>query len=285
MADPSNPSLEPPKWRRWLEFLLRLAKAIDRDHLSIAAAGVAFFLMLGVFPGLAALFSIYGWISDPMEIERQLQRDSGILPNEVHQMLLSQVQMIAGDNKTAGLGTILGLLIAIWAGSYAMRGLIQGLNIVFHQSEKRKFLSLQIASIILTILLLVVISLAVFLIAIIPVFVHMLPGDEFALKILALLRWPFLLAIIMLMLALIYRFGPTNREPTRKWISTGAVVVTLIWLGASALFSYYVANYQFYLSTYSSLGAIVILMLWLYLTAFLILLGAEIDEALRDSVQ
>ena len=281
MTDHSTPSLEPPKWRRWLDFLRRLAKAIDRDHLSIAAAGVAFFLMLGVFPGLAALFSIYGWLSDPMEIERQLQRESAILPNEVHQLLLSQVRMIAGDDKTAGLGTILGLLFAIWAGSYAMRGLIQGLNIVFHQAEKRKFLSLQIASLVLTLLLLVVISLAVFLIAIIPAFVHMLPGDEIALKFLALLRWPFLLAIIMLMLALIYRFGPTNPEPTRKWISPGAIVVTLIWLGASALFSYYVANFQFYLSTYSSLGAIVILMLWLYLTAFLILLGAEIDEALR----
>ena len=284
MDQPLTPALKPPRWRCWLDFLIKVGKAIDRDHLPIVAAGVAFFLMLGIFPSLAALFSIYSWLSDPMEIQRQLQGESGILPNEVHQMLLSQVRMIAGDDKTAGLGAIIGLLFAIWAGSYAMSGLIQGLNIVFRQSEKRNFFSLQIASLILTVLLLAVISCAIFLIAIIPVFVHMLPGDEYAQKFLTLLRWPFLLAIIMFLLALIYRFGPTSHKTTWKWISPGAVVVTLAWLIASAAFSYYVENFKFYLSTYSTLGAIVILMLWLYITAFLILLGAEIDEALRQEV-
>lgn len=254
---------------------------MDRDHLPIASAGVAFFLMLGIFPGLAALFSIYSWLSDPMEIERQLQGESGILPGEVQKMMLSQVRAIAGDNKTAGLGAILGLIFAIWAGSYAMRGLIQGLNIVFRQSEKRRFLNLQIASLVLTILLLVVMCSAIFLIAVIPVIIHMLPGDEYAIKFFALLRWPFLLAVIMCMLALIYRYGPSSHAPAWKWISPGAVVVTLLWLGASAIFSYYVGNFSLYLNTFNALGAIAILMLWLYLTAFLILLGAEIDEALR----
>jgi membrane protein len=281
MDQSSLPALEPPRWRRWLNFILKIIKAIDRDHLPIASAGVAFFLMLGIFPGLAALFSIYSWLSDPMEIERQLQGESGILPSEVQKMLLSQVRVIAGDNKTAGLGTILGLLFAIWAGSYAMRGLIQGLNMVFRQSEKRRFLNLQIASLILTVMLLFVVSSAIFLIAVIPVIVHMLPGDEYALKFLALLRWPFLLTIIIFMLALIYRYGPSHNKPTWKWISPGAVVVTLLWLVASAIFSYYVANFSLYLNTFNALGAIAILMLWLYLTAFLILLGAEIDEALR----
>lgn len=279
----STPSPKPPRWLRWFSFVHKVSKAIDRDHLPIAAAGVAFFLMLGIFPGLAALFSVYGWLSDPLEIERQLQDESGVLPHEVNQIMLTQVRMVASDNKTAGLGTILSLIIAIWAGSFAMRGLIQGLNIVFRQSEKRKFISLQVASLILTVLLLLVIALAIFLIAIIPVYARMLPGDEYSLKILALLRWPFLLTIIMFMLALIYRFGPSRHQAAWKWISPGAIVVTLLWLVASALFSYYVGNYTFYLSTYSSLGAIVILMLWLYITAFLILLGAEIDEALKKS--
>jgi uncharacterized BrkB/YihY/UPF0761 family membrane protein len=120
MDQPSSPAPEPSRWTRWLGFVCKVSKAIDRDHLPIAAAGVAFFLMLGIFPGLAALFSIYGWLSDPLEIERQLQAESGVLPHEVHQILLSQVRMVASDNKTAGLGTVLSLLFAVWAGSYAM---------------------------------------------------------------------------------------------------------------------------------------------------------------------
>jgi membrane protein len=281
MDQPSMPALQAPRWQRWPRFLIKIIKAIDRDHLPIASAGVAFFLMLGIFPGLAALFSIYGWLADPMEIERQLQTESGILPYEVHQILLNQVKLIAGDGKTAGWGALLGFTFALWAGSRAMKGLIQGLNIVFRQSEKRGFLNLQIASLVLTLALIIVISSALFLIAIIPALFAMLPGDEYTLGIFAMLRWPFLLTVIIALLALLYRFGPSRHQPTWEWISPGAVAVTLIWLAASALFSYYVGNFSFYLNTYSSLGAIAILMLWLYLTAFLILLGAEIDEALR----
>jgi membrane protein len=281
MEQSSIPALEPPRWQRWLHFLRKIMKAIDRDHLPIASAGVAFFMMLGIFPGLAALFSIYGWLSDSAEIERQLQADPGILPAEVHQILFNQVKNISGDGSAAGWGAILGLLFALWAGSRAMKGLIQGLNIVSRQSEKRGFFSLQIASLILTIALIAVVSAALFLIAIIPVFIAMLPGNEYTLGIFALLRWPFLLAIIISLLALLYRYGPSRQRPTWKWISPGAISATLLWLTASALFSYYVGNYSFYLSTYSSLGAIAILMIWLYLTAFFILLGAEIDEALR----
>ncbi len=281
MDQPLIPALKPPRWQRWLSFLIKIFKAIDRDHLPIASGGVAFFMMLGIFPGLAALFSIYGWLSDPSDIEHQLQAESGILPSEVHQILLNQVKHIAGDGNAASWGTILSLLIALWAGSRAMKGLIQGLNIVYSQSEKRGAISLQIASLVLTIALIVVISSALFLIAIIPVFIAMLPGDKYTLGIFALLRWPFLLAIIICLLALVYRYGPSRHKPTWKWISPGAITVTLMWLAASAIFSYYVGNYSLYINTYSSLGAIAILMLWLYITAFLILLGAEIDEALR----
>ncbi|MES2982132.1 MAG: YihY/virulence factor BrkB family protein [Verrucomicrobiota bacterium] len=281
MNQPLLPGLEPPRWRGWLAFLIKIYKAVERDHLPIASAGVAFFLMLGIFPGLAALISIYSWLADPMEIERQLQTESGILPYEVHQILLNQMRLISGDGSTASWGTILGLVFALWAGSRAMKGLIQGLNIVFRQSEKREFISLHIASLVLTFALIAVVSSALFLIAIIPVYIAMLPGDKYTLEIFALLRWPFLLAIVICLLALLYRFGPSRNKPTWKWISPGAVSVTFIWLTASALFSHYVENFKFYLSTYSSLGAIAILMLWLYLTAFLVLLGAEIDEALR----
>lgn len=109
----------------------------------------------------------------------------------------------------------------------------------------------------------------------------MLPGEEFTLGIFSLLRWPILLGIVIFLLALVYRFGPSRNRFTFKWISPGAVAATMLWLGASALFSYYVSNFGSYHSTYGSLGAVAILMIWLYLTAFLILLGAEIDETLR----
>ena len=272
---------EPSIWRRGFDFLIRVKEGIERDHLPIVAAGVAFFLLLGIFPALAALFSIYSWLADPMEIERQLEVDSRILPIEVHQILHSQVRRVAGEGKGAGWGAVIGISFALWAGSRAMKGLIQGLNIVFSQSEKRGFLSLQVASLVLTIALIVVVTSALLLIAVVPVVAAVLPGEAFTLEVFALLRWPILLAFVVLLLALVYRFGPSRNRSTFKWISPGAVTATLLWLGASALFSYYVGNFGVYHTIYGSLGAVAILMLWLYLTAFLILFGAEIDQALR----
>jgi len=283
MDQPSSPAQQPDRWQRLLGIIVKVFRSINRDHLPIASAGVAFFLMLGVFPGLAALFSVYSWMADPVEIERQLRDESGILPHEVHLILLNQVKL-ACNAKAAGWGAFLGLMFAFWAGSRAMKGLIQGLNVVFHQSEKRGFFSLQIASIVLTITLILVIAAALFLIAIIPAFIAMLPGDEYTSGLFSLLRWPILLTIIMFLLAVLYRFGPSKRDPKWKWISPGAISATLFWLITSALFSYYVDHLGFYLNTYSSLGAIAIFMLWLYLTAFFILLGAEIDEAMRKEV-
>lgn len=275
----TNP--QPPIWRRWLGFLLRVKDGIERDHLPIAAGGVAFFLMLGIFPGLAALFSIYSWLADPAQIERQLEMGSGILPTEVYQILHAQMERLAGNEAGVGWGAALGIALALWAGSRAMKGLIQGLNIVFSQSEKRGFLSLQIASLVLTLTLIVVVAAALMLIAVIPVMIAMLPREDVTLGIFSLLRWPILLGIAIFLLALVYRFGPSHNRSSLKWFSPGAIVATLLWLAASALFSYYVGNFGSYHAMYGSLGAVAILMLWLYLTAFLILLGAEIDETLR----
>lgn len=281
MPPTSTSSPGPPAWRRALDFLIRIKDGVERDHLPIAAGGVAFFLMLGIFPGLAALFSIYSWLSDPAEIEHQLELGSGILPAEVHQILHAQMQRIAGNETNAGWGAVLGIALALWAGSRAMKGLIQGLNIVFSQSEKRGFLGLQIASLVLTLVLIAVVSAALMLIAVVPVMITMLPGEKVTLEIFSLLRWPILLTIVVFLLALVYRFGPSRNRSSLKWTSPGAIVATLLWLAASALFSYYVGNFGSYHSMYGSLGAVAILMIWLYLTAFLILLGAEIDETIR----
>ncbi len=271
-------------WRRWCDFLRRLKAAVERDHLPITSAGVAFFLLLGIFPGLAGLYSIYGLLADPNQIESRLEAESGILPAEVHEILHAQVGEISGDLRAAaGWGSVLGIAFALWAGSRAMNGLIQGLNIVFSEAEKRGFISLQVASMVLTLAFVAVIICALLLIAVLPAAALLLPGDRIVPGTISLLRWPFLLAIVISLLALVYRFGPSRNKSASRWISPGAITVTLLWLAASALFSYYVDNFGAYDVTYGSLGAVAILMLWLYLTAFLILLGAEIDETLRHS--
>lgn len=276
-----TPKTESPLWRLGLDFIVKLKEGMDRDHLPIVAAGVAFFLMLGIFPSLAALFSIYSWLADPMEIERQLGTESAILPTEVREILLSQIRRVTGDDKSAGWGAILSIALALWVGSRAMKGLIQGLNIVFSQSEKRGFIGLQVASLSLTLALIAMVASALLLIAGVPVMISILPGKDYILSLFSILRWPVLLVLVTFLLALVYRFGPSRNRATLRWVSPGAVAATLLWLVASALFSYYVGNFGSYHSTYGSLGAVAILMLWLYLTAFLILLGAEIDETRR----
>jgi membrane protein len=271
---------EIPK-RGWMDILKRSFAQIAGDHLSLIAAGVAFFFLLGLFPGLGAMVSIYGWLADPATVAGHVDELAKVLPAEAADIVHSQIDKVAGQDSGAGWGALLGVLLALWAGSKAMKGMVEALNIAYNEDETRSFIKKQMIYLGLTLGAILLGIVAISLIAIIPAIIDFLPLPDWGRQALIWLRWPALLLLGMCGIAAIYRYGPSRRKPEWKWVTWGAGGATILWLIASGLFSFYISNFGNYNEVYGSLGAVIVLMLWLYLTAFLILMGAEVDSEME----
>ncbi len=267
--------------RGWKDVAKRTVGQIQGDHLPLISAGVAFFFLLGLFPALAAIISIYGWVADPATVAGHLEELSKVLPGQAAEIIHNQATQLSGDSGGAGWGAVIGVLLALWAGSKAMKGMVQALNIAYNEDEKRGLVRKQAVYLTLTLAAVVAGLLSISLIAILPAIVNFLPLPETGKQALVWLRWPVLLLLAMTGVASIYRYGPSREKPQWKWVSWGAGLATVLWLIASALFSLYVTKFGNFNETYGSLGAVVILMMWLYLTAFLILMGAEVDSEME----
>jgi membrane protein len=265
----------------WKDILKRSIAQIQGDHLPLISAGVAFFFLLGLFPGLAAMVSIYGWLADPVTVAGHVDEIAKVLPGEAADIIHEQIDSLASANSGAGWGAVIGVLLAIWAGSKAMKGMVEALNIAYNEKEDRGLIKKQLVYLGLTLGAVLVGIVSILLIAIVPAVVDFLPIPDGAKSALIWLRWPLLLLIGMTSIAAVYRYGPARAKPEWRWVSWGAGAATILWLLASALFSVYVTNFGNYNETYGSLGAVVVLMMWLYLTAFLILMGAEVDAEME----
>jgi membrane protein len=265
----------------WKDILKRTKDEIRKDHLTIVAAGVAFFIMVGIVPTIAALISIYGLVADPAQIQQQFDSVKHVMPAGAHQLLSEQMTRIASSSKAAGWGAALGILLALWGGSKAVKALIEGLNVAYSEQEKRGFVKLTITSLMLTLAGIAGLAFLIGLIAFLPSALRSLGVGETLQTIAVISRWPLLLLFFMVGLTVLYRYGPSRAEPRWMWVSWGALGATLLWLAASALFSLYVSNFGSYNKTYGSLGTIIILLMWLYLSAYAVLVGAELNAQLE----
>jgi membrane protein len=265
----------------WRDILLRTKDEIAKDNISIIAAGVAFFFLLGLIPGLAALISIYGLIADPGQVQQQFQAVSGVLPAAAAELLTEQMSRIAENTGGATLGAVLGILIALWGGSVATKNLIYALNIAYEEEERRSFIRFTVIAMVITMATVLLGVLAIGLIVALPAVLSWIGFQDNAQLIANLIRWPLLAILAIVALAALYRFGPSREKAEWKWVSWGSIVAMVLWVIASVLFSVYVSNFGNYNETYGSLGAVVILLLWLYISAFVVLLGAELNSEME----
>jgi membrane protein len=265
----------------WRDIALRTKDGIAADNVPIIAGGVAFFLLLGLIPGIAALISIYGLVADPADIQAQFAAMSGFLPEDARRLLEEQMTRIAGQPSTAGFAAAISIAIALWGGATAMKTLMNALNIIYNEQEKRGFIKLTLAALGLTLALILIGGVSIGLIVVLPPLVRTIGLGDAAGTVVTLLRWPLLLVVALVALAVVYRFAPSRDEPQWKWVSAGAVVATLLWVAGSALFAVYVGNFGNYNETYGSLGAVIVLMMWLYISAFVVLLGAEVNAEME----
>jgi len=273
----------------WIDILLRTKTRLSRDYISLVSAGVAFYALLAIFPALAAVISIYGLVADPATIQQQIDSAMAVLPPEAAEILRQQLQSLASKPATGlGFGVVGGILLALWSAAKGIKALLQGLNIAYSEPERRGFIKLNGIALLLTFGGVVFAILALALIAVLPALINLLHLEGIVATAMSLLSWPLLLVAVMVALAVVYRYGPSRTQPKWHWLNLGVAVATALWLVGSLLFSVYVSNFGSYSKTYGSVGAIIILMLWFFLSAYAILLGAELNaeiehQTARDS--
>lgn len=267
----------------WKEILLRVYREIADDRVLALAAGVAYYGLLALFPAIAALVAIYGLFADPADIARHLSAVSGILPGVALELLRGQMERLAGTaGGSLGLFFVLSVLLSLWSANAGMKAIIDTLNVVCERDERRGFIKLNAVSLLFTVSAIVLLLLAVAAVIVIPILLRIAGLGAMAGVLLGFLRWPALFLAMAFVLALLYRYGPDREPPRWRWISFGSLTASLAWLAASALFSWYVSHFNSFDRTYGSLGAVVVFMTWMWLSAAVILLGAELDAEIEQ---
>lgn len=266
--------------RGFVDTLKRTRHEAKRDHLSMIAAGVAFYAFFAVFPALAAIVSIYGLIADPNTVEQQLNALGQAVPSGARDILASQLTRIASSSSQAlGWGLAISLLLALWSANKGTRGMIEALNIAYGEEEKRGMFKLTALSLLLTLGAVLTVVMAILIVVGIPAIFAALGLHGVGRTVIDLLRWPILLGLLLVGLAVLYRLAPSREGPSWQWVTPGSLLSTALWLVASIAFSIYVAHFGNYDKTFGSLGAVAILLMWLYVGAYVVLLGAEVNVA------
>jgi membrane protein len=272
------PQQIPPKG--WAAIAKRTAKEVKADQVPLLGAGVAFYALLSLFPAIIAGVSIYGLVADPQTVRDQIDKLTRMLSPETAKILGQQISQITGSAGGAlGVATVVGILTALWSASSGMKALITGVNLAYDEGETRKFVKLRGLSILLTLGAMLLLTVAGATIAGFPPIADNLPV---ALQwVVSILRFVVLAVLLILGLAVLYRYAPNRDEPKWTWVSWGSVVATVLWVLASIGFSIYVNSFGNYNKTYGALAGIIILMFWLYLTAVIVLVGAELNTEME----
>jgi membrane protein len=265
----------------WRDVLMRVFHGIMEDRITTIAGGVTFFVLLAIFPGLAGLISLYGLFADGGTIAQHLDGLAGIMPEGGLQILRDELQQLTSQPpQKLGLATAGSLAISLWSANGGIKAMFEGLNAVYHENEKRSFIRLNAVSLAFTLGILGFVIAALLTITVVPQLLSFLglPGIG---EVVNIARWPILFLVACLMIAVVYRFGPSRDRPQWRWISPGSLFAALVWIAASLLFSWYTSHFGSYNKTYGSLGAAVGFMTWMWISTIVILVGAKINAELE----
>ena len=265
-------------WRGWKQILKRAWAENKADNMPIIGGGVAFFGFLAIFPALIAMISLYGLVASPETVAQQVEDISAQLPATPRTLIEEQLTAIVNNSGSAlTLGLVVSILAALWSASGGVGNLITAVNLAYDEVETRNVVKLKLMSLALTLGAIVFVIVSFALVAVVPAVFDALPLGIVGTVLAQVVRWVLLLAVFAGALAVLYRVAPDRDAPRFRWVSLGAVVVTVMWAIVSVGFSIYVDSFGSYDKTYGAIAGVIVLMLWLYLTCYLVLLGAEIN--------
>ncbi len=253
--------------------------ALDQRHLGLIAAGVAFYSIFAIFPGMAATIAIWGIFADPGVVESYLQSVHGLIPNDAYSLIASQLRALVNAHSTGWhWATLLPLGIALYSVHSAVSALISGLNAVQERRHRAGLMRLG-GSLALTLALLLLIIAALALVVAVPVALSLVQFGPAEATILRFVPWVILFLVVKVTLGMFYRWGATRDDVMRQhgWVSTGSLVAAFLWAAVSFAFSLYLENFGSYNRIYGSIGAVIALMMWLYLSAYIVLFGAVLN--------
>jgi membrane protein len=269
-------------WKGWKDIFWRTVNQASEDRLLAIAAGLVFFGLLALFPAITALVSCYGLIAKADTIRDNLSFVASVVPAEAYSIVQDQVaRVVSKGGGKLGFGFAFGLGMALWSANAGIKALIDALNVVYEEQEKRGFVRLNLVSLAFTVGAISAVLIAVGAVVVTPLVLTRLGFDAMTETIVGLVRWPALMLGMLLGLAVLYRHGPSRHEAKWEWLSIGAVLATSAWFAGSALLSWYFANVANYDATYGSLGAAIGTMVWMWMSAIVILLGGELNAEIE----
>jgi membrane protein len=276
-------------WKGWYDILWRTYREMNSDRLLSIAGGVSFFVLLAIFPAITALVSAYGLFFNASTITNNLSLLNDVVPGNVLGIVHEQASRIASNSGRAlSIGIVVGILVSLWSAMSGVKAMIDALNVIYEQKEGRSFLKLNLVALVFTVAGFAAFLLAIATIVVLPLILSPIGLGSLTETLTRIARWPLLLVVLLIGLAVLYRYGPDRRAARWQWVTVGSVFAALTWIVASFLFSWYLTSFANYNATYGSLGAVVGLMIWLWLSTIVVLLGAELNaeiehQTARDS--
>ncbi|MEV8465172.1 YihY/virulence factor BrkB family protein [Fluviibacterium sp. DFM31] len=257
-----------------------MQKRIVAANLTLVAAGSAFFSMLSLFPGIAAVVTLLGLVANPAIVEQQLSIVADFIPGAAFDLIKDQVlRLSASGSSTLGWATLASVLTALWSARLGTDAIIKALNAVYG-TPMRSGLRTYAVALTITLVLILVVIVAILAMVVLPLVLAFLPLGPFAGLALDAARWAVALAVVFSGIWVLYRFAPTSQAARVKWLNGGAVLSVLVWATATLAFSYFLRNFGNYNEVYGSIGAVIALLMFLYITILTVLLGAALNAEL-----
>ena len=279
-------AIAPVRWparKDWLAVLKRTWSEASDDNVGFLASGVAFYAFLAFVPLLASVVLVYGLVADPPTVAEHIGKLFATLPRDAASLIADQLKSLTDSPDSAkGWGLVVALGLAVYGASKGASGVVIALNIAYEVKETRGFLKTTALALAMTIGGLLVLLLAVGAIAASAAIEHLLPfASGFVHLLVQAAFWLVAVAAVGLGLAAVYRFAPNRPDAPWVWVSPGSAAATLLWLLGTVGFGLYVSHFGSYNKTYGSLGGVVVFLTWLYLSAYIMIMGGEINSELE----